>query len=96
MRGVALVAVLVVFITVSIVAAALLVFVSNQFRVTNSQINRTRAFYLAEAGVQLAFGNLKRGLIPASTTYTIDGTSVVVQIVSYNSNTYEIRSTVQY
>ncbi|MFA4888581.1 MAG: hypothetical protein WC628_03275 [Candidatus Omnitrophota bacterium] len=60
-RGIVLLLVLAAVVLVVILAGAILSLILNQARITNHQVNRIRAYYAAQAGVNLAMEKLRVG-----------------------------------
>lgn len=83
--GALLFAIITAFV-LSLVGATLVLLTTNQYRVINSEINRTIAFYQAQAGMEYAIYKLYSGAtgwIPtggdgSTTTHTLDLTIGVV------------------
>jgi hypothetical protein len=61
-KGVALVAVVVFTLILTILGFSVLIVASNEIASTRKDVNRIKAFYLAEAGVEVFSSNLTRGV----------------------------------
>jgi hypothetical protein len=61
-KGVALVAVVVFTLILTILGFSVLIVASNEIASTRKDVNRIKAFYLAEAGVEVFSSNLSRGV----------------------------------
>lgn len=84
--GALLFAIITAFV-LSIVGATLVILTTNQYRVVNSEIERTRAFYRAQAGMEYAIYKLYNntsGWIPNNNTITqnvtIDNQTINISI----------------
>jgi len=73
-RGVALFIVLAVVLTVTVLANVILVIVSSHVKMTQHQVHRIQAYYAAQAGMGLAFEQLRSGAW-ASGTYSLCNSS---------------------
>jgi len=65
-KGLALVIVLAIMICLSIIAGAILIVARGHYHATGSQIKHTKAFYLAEAGVQWALWRCRTAADPTA------------------------------
>ena len=73
-KGVILTIVLIFVIILSIIAGVAILLMTNQARITESQIGRIRAFYTAQAAIIHALENLRKGISPpASETINANG-----------------------
>jgi Tfp pilus assembly protein PilX len=70
-KGVALMMVLVILLVVVILANVLLTIITSQARLTHHQVSRLRAYYVAQAGMNLALENLRTGAWTAPGTYQL-------------------------
>ncbi len=75
-KGVALVAVLTVLLVVAILGSIVSMLMTSQGRLTHHQIQRIRASYAAQAGINLAYSKLCQGLWPYNDMFAINCTSV--------------------
>ena len=71
-KGLALIVVIAITLSLTIIAGAILIVARGHYYATGSQIKHTKAFYLAEAGVQWALWALRTGNLPSPPpdTYT--------------------------
>lgn len=71
-KGVALVAVLTVLLVVAILGSIIAMLMSSQGTLTHHQIQRVRASYAAQAGINLAYSKLCQGLWPYNDRFAIN------------------------
>jgi len=71
-KGIALLAVLVILLVVATLADAIMFIMLNQSRLTLHKMNRTRAYYAAMAGINLAYENLRTNSWLYNTNYCIN------------------------
>jgi Tfp pilus assembly protein PilX len=71
-KGIATLLVLFVILLAVIIANAVLIIISSQFRLSHHQVSRIRAFYAVQAGVNYAVEKLRLGQWSTG-TYTICG-----------------------
>ncbi len=71
-KGVALVAVLTVLLVVAILGSIISILMSSQGRLTHHQIQRVRASYAAQAGINLAYSKLSQGLWAYNSNYALN------------------------
>jgi Tfp pilus assembly protein PilX len=89
-KGIALFTVIIFSIIMLIIVGAILVLARGHYHSTAKQIKRTKAFYLADAGIQNALFRLRTGAIspPASYIYsvtTLEGdVPVTIRITSHS------------
>jgi len=74
-KGVALIAVLTVLLVVAILGSIMAMLMSSQGTLTHHQVQRVRASYAAQAGINLAYSKLCQGLWAYNTNYAINCTS---------------------
>ena len=70
-KGVVLLIVLATIMVVVILGNIILTIMSSQARLTHHQVSRIRAYYAAQAGVNLALEQLRRGVWGYNATYCI-------------------------
>jgi type II secretory pathway component PulK len=96
-KGVALLVALSIAIVLVILATAMLMLVRGHYGTTANQIQHTKAYYLAEAGVQYALARCRVGNF-SNFSFSEDGKTVNVTL-SYRFapyNDYQIQSQVTY
>ena len=71
-QGVALVAVLTVLLVVAILGSIMAMLMSSQGTLTHHQIQRVRASYAAQAGINLAYSKLCQGVWAYNTNYALN------------------------
>jgi type II secretory pathway component PulK len=103
--GALLFAIITVFV-LCMVASTLVVLTTNQYRIIDSEIDRIKASYLAQAGTELAIYNLYQNTVgwkPGDAGYTnprpvtINGKTVNIRITTPGTySTYNIQAQVDY
>lgn len=97
-KGVILTITLSFVIVLSIIAGIAVLIMSNQARITETQIRRTRAFYAAQAAIVEALQALRTGsAVPASVN--VNGLTANIVVGAPNSgpkNTRTVRANVNY
>lgn len=96
-RGVALIIALSIAIILVILAIAMLMLVRGHYGTTANQIKHTKAYYLAEAGVQRALANCQAGSF-GNFSFTEAGVTIDVNIDYRGApfDDYQIKSHVTY
>lgn len=98
-KGIILTVAMIFIIVLVIVAGTSIVLMTNQTRVSESQIRRMKAFYTAESGLVNAFEGLRRNTSPWSMTITLNNFTAMATIGSAGSgpnNTRKVTSSVTY
>jgi len=97
--GALLFAIITVFV-ICMVASSLVVLTTNQYKIIDSEIDRTIAFYIAQAGTELAIYNLYSNTTgwtpPCTKSVTIGGKQVTIIISAGTLSTYNIQTQVDY
>lgn len=81
-KGVILITVVIFVMIISILAASALYIMTNDARLTEYSIRRIQANYAAQAGIQQHLELLKTNPTPPPQNLTIDGITVVTDMVS--------------
>ncbi len=94
-KGVALLIALSIVIILMLLAMSMLMLVRGHYGTTANQIQHTKAYYLAEAGVQYALARCRAGTY-SNFNFPEDGTNINVIIESNANGGYNIHSKVNY
>ena len=89
-KGIALLAVLVILLVVATLANAVMFIMLNQSRLTLHKMNRSRAYYAAMAGINLAYENLRTSSWLYNSAYCINCVPATPNTVNDTSIPYVV------
>jgi Tfp pilus assembly protein PilX len=97
-NGFALITCLAVVIVVAIGTAGILQAVGSHANMKANTLQEVQAKYLAEAGMEYAFWKCRtvNGGCADNLTYSIDGTTVAIDVTSLGGGSYTIQTAVDY